>query len=76
MLDQALRDAALRRLLPRPAELRRVRRQAGIPTAAVASDLGVTETAVRRYEGGSRTPRDPKVVAAYLEILRRMRRGG
>lgn len=76
MLDEALRNAALRRGLPRPAELRRLRLQAGISTAAVASGVGVSDAAVRRWELGSRTPRDPKIVARYLEVLGLMERAG
>ena len=70
MLSEAFERARLRRQLPRPAELRRLRRAAGVSLAAVAGEVGVTPAAVLMWETGRRTPRDPKVLTRYLGALR------
>ena len=68
-LDAALRRTRLRRLLPRPEELRRRRREAGVSLADLAGELGVTAPAVLMWETGKRMPRDPAILERYLEVL-------
>ena len=43
--------------------LRELRLARGISAAALADEIGVTESAVFFYEAGERTPRDDKKVA-------------
>ena len=68
-LDDALRLAHLRCQLPRPEELRRRRRAAGISMNVVAAELGVSAVAVLQWEKGRRIPRDPAVLARYWALL-------
>ena len=76
MLDAALRLTRLRRQLPRPEELRRRRRAAGISLAALGEEIGVTGVTILNWETGRRMPRDPEVLARYLKILERLDREG
>jgi transcriptional regulator with XRE-family HTH domain len=69
MFDEALRTAELRRRLPPPAQRRLLRLRAGISIRAVAQRVGVSDVTVLRYETGARNPRDPAILARYLETL-------
>ena len=76
MLKDALELARLRRQLPCPEELRRLRRCAGVSMDAVARELGVTAVAVLLWETGRRVPRDPTLLRRYLKILGEFAREG
>jgi DNA-binding transcriptional regulator YiaG len=60
-----------RRALPRPAERRRIRESAGVPRAVLAADLGVTETALYRWEMGINDP-STRFVGPYADSLRKL----
>lgn len=47
----------------------RIRRNAGVTQAQLARELGVTSTAISRWETGRRTPRDAQA-AEYARVLR------
>ena len=64
--------AEVRRLC-RSGEAQSIRRNADVSLAEVAADVGVTPTAVQRWETGQRFPRDPGA-ANYLLVLRRLKR--
>ena len=67
-LVQELTEATNRRRLPDPPFRRLIRAQAGISQAGMARAIGVTRSAVTRWEQGTRTPRG-RVLAAYLTVL-------
>lgn len=64
--------AEVRRLC-RSGEAQRIRRKAEVSLAEVAADVGVTPTAVQRWETGLRFPRDAGA-EKYLRVLRRLER--
>jgi DNA-binding transcriptional regulator YiaG len=70
-IEELLERARSRRTLPPPAERRRIREDAGISQHEVAKALGVSWTAVYRWERGSR-PREHE--AAYGQLLDELRR--
>ena len=61
-----------RRLLPPPAERRRIRRDAGVSLRRMAGELGVTPQAVDHWEHGRRHPRADLLIR-YEDTLRRLR---
>jgi transcriptional regulator with XRE-family HTH domain len=75
-LDEVLALAKLRRQLPPPSVRRSIREAAELSQLDVARGLGVTPTSVSRYEAGQREPRDPVLLARYVELLRRLMREG
>ena len=70
-LEQALAEARVRKSLPGPRVRRLLRQEAGLTQRDVAELLGVTETAVSRWEHGERYPRRP-VLTAYAHLLTRL----
>jgi DNA-binding transcriptional regulator YiaG len=70
-VDELLERVRARRVLPPAAERRRIREQAGVSQHEVAKALGVSWTAVYRWEQGSR-PREHE--AAYAELLAELQR--
>ena len=75
-LSTALDTARGRRRLPAPALRRQLREAAGIPQAVLAQTLGVAPPTVSRWESGVRSPRDPRILARYLDVLERLAREG
>lgn len=67
---ELLERVRARRVLPSAAERRRIREAAGVSQHEVARALGVSWTAVYRWEQGAR-PRE--VEAAYAELLAELR---
>jgi DNA-binding XRE family transcriptional regulator len=77
-VDALLADTRSRRRLPRADERRRVREAAGVSQRQLARALGVSWTAIQRWETGSR-PRRPEHVIEYrraLDGLRLLADGG
>ena len=72
-IDDAIRTAVIRRTLPDPATRRFLRERGGLSQEEMAEALGVTRTAVTRWEQGTRTPRRGSL-DAYAELLERLRR--
>jgi transcriptional regulator with XRE-family HTH domain len=70
-LEQVLDEARVRRSLPDPAIRRLLRERAGLTQAEVARALGVTKTAVVRWEAGARVPR-LRVRTEYVALLERL----
>jgi DNA-binding transcriptional regulator YiaG len=64
-------EAALRHLLPPPAERRAIRLAAGVAAARVAAELGVTGQCVRWWERGRSEPSAVNL-AAYVAVLARL----
>jgi DNA-binding transcriptional regulator YiaG len=60
--------ARSRRSLPPPAVRRMLRQAGGLAQHDVAAALGVTDSAVSRWESGARTPRGEHL-DAYIEVL-------
>lgn len=60
-----------RRRLPEPALRRALRESAGLSQGDLATALGVTRSAVSRWEAGQREPRGV-MVADYLKLLDRV----
>lgn len=54
-------------------DLRRIRESRGLSTEDVASAVGVTQSAVSRWERGERIPRGPRAVV-YARLLQRLER--
>ena len=61
-----------KRRAPSPALAREIRRAAGISQARLAAELGVSTVTVCRWEGGSRRPRGPMLLA-YVTLLEQIR---
>lgn len=70
--DEALQLSHYRRRLPPPRTRRAVRMRARLSQAAVARVCGVTHATVSRWEGEGRTPSDPRVLIAYVDLLERL----
>jgi DNA-binding transcriptional regulator YiaG len=70
-LDELLVTARQRRELPDPPLRRFIRERALLTQAEVAETLGVTDSAVCRWEAGRRTPRGV-MKARYAELLGRL----
>jgi len=71
LLIKARSEAHCRELLPPPQMRRTLRQRSGLAQADLARVLGVTASAVCRYETGERTPRSD-VLRGYLELLGRL----
>jgi transcriptional regulator with XRE-family HTH domain len=65
-VDTLLERVRSRRQLPVPSERRRIREQAGVTLRDVAIALGVSHTAVAKWEAGA-TPREQR--NAYARLL-------
>jgi len=68
LLEEARTRMRERYLLPSPGKRRTLRQRSGLAQSDLARLLGVTASAVSRYETGERTPR-PEVLHLYLELL-------
>jgi DNA-binding transcriptional regulator YiaG len=69
--DELLERVRARRRLPLAAERRKIRESAKVSQHEIAKALGVSWTAVYRWEQGSR-PRDHE--AAYAQLLDELKR--
>jgi len=67
-VEEELRRSRQRRTLPGPTSRRALREWAGLSQGAVARLLGVTSSAVCRWESGRRTPRGA-VLEDYARLL-------
>ena len=67
-LAAALAEVERRRRLPDPRLRRHLRVQAGLTQADIGRAVGVSPSAVARWEGGSRTP-SGYALAVYIEVL-------
>ncbi len=77
-VDGLLERVQARRELPKPSDRRLIREAAGVSQRELARALGVSWTAVQRWEAGSR-PRHRSHVIEYrkaLEGLRQLAEGG
>jgi DNA-binding transcriptional regulator YiaG len=63
-----------KRELPHPGERRRIREAAGASLRDVARELGVSHSAVRRWETTRAVPRDSRI--EYVRLLDELRRLG
>lgn len=70
-LETAINDAWERRALPCPGVRRTLREQVGVSQSAVASAVGVSRSAISRYESGARTPTS-EVLRRYGAVLERL----
>jgi transcriptional regulator with XRE-family HTH domain len=70
-VEELLERVRARRALPPAAERRRIRVAAGVSQHEVAKALGVSWTAIYRWEQGSR-PREHE--AAYAQLLEELKR--
>ena len=70
-VDSLLARSHLLRRLPEPAIRRLLRERAGLSQAEIAEALGVTSSAVSRWETGRRMPRGARG-SAYAELLERL----
>ena len=60
-----------KRRLPEPSIRRMLRIEAGLTQGEVAATVGVTRTAISRWESGDRHPRGP-LASRYAEVLREL----
>lgn len=72
-LDHALALAAVRRRLPAPDVRRALRERAGVTQAQLALALGISRSALQRWEAGQRSPRR-RYLAAYAAALAHLAR--
>lgn len=64
----------IRSSLPPPSERRELRVRAHLPQQAIADIVGVSRHAISQWESGARmTPRDPRVLKRYVEVLQALR---
>jgi len=70
--NDLLEHLRAKRELPLPEERRRIREAAGASLREVARELGVSHTAVRRWETERSIPREARV--AYAQLLEELRR--
>lgn len=70
-VDELIAEVRSRRKLPRKEERRRIREAAGVSQRELARALGVSWTAIQRWEDGA-TPRAH--VAEYADALERLAR--
>jgi DNA-binding transcriptional regulator YiaG len=70
-IDELLEQVRSRRELPRPDERRRIRTAAELSLRDVAAALGVSHTAVAKWEKGSK-PRERRL--AYARLLDELKR--
>jgi transcriptional regulator with XRE-family HTH domain len=70
--DPLLERLRAKRELPLPAERRRIREAAGASLRDIASELGVSHTAVRRWETSRAVPRESRI--AYARLLDELKR--
>jgi len=68
LLAKARKQAHERDVLPSPQQRRSLRERSGLAQGDLARVLGVSASAVCRYETGERTPRSD-VLHLYLELL-------
>ncbi|HEV2640156.1 MAG TPA: helix-turn-helix transcriptional regulator [Actinocrinis sp.] len=60
--------------LPAPAERRALRVHGRLSQQTVADIVGVSRHAISQWESGARmTPRDPRALKRYVEVLRTLR---
>jgi transcriptional regulator with XRE-family HTH domain len=71
--EQLLERVRARRVLPVAAERRRIRKAAGVAQREMAEALGVSWTAIYRWEQGSR-PRRHEHEVAYADLLNELKR--
>lgn len=71
-VDELLERVRARRKLPPAVERRRIREAAGVSQHEIAKALGVSWTAVYRWERGSRPREHEASYAALLEELKRV----
>jgi DNA-binding transcriptional regulator YiaG len=70
---ELLERVRARRVLPAPAERRRIREAADVTQRELAKALGVPQTYVWRWEQGSK-PRDHQHEVAYADLLNELKR--
>jgi DNA-binding transcriptional regulator YiaG len=71
-VDELLERVRARRKLPVAAERRRIREQAGVSQRELAAALGVSWTAIQRWEQGARPRAHAAAYARALEELKRV----
>jgi len=71
LMDRAIAWVSLADRLPSPIERRFLREQAGLSLDAMARQLGVSQSAVYRWEAGTRTPQGA-ALARYVELLEQL----
>lgn len=71
VLQEAIDREQRRKRLPRPAERKLLRLQAGLTQRDVALSLGISTAAVSRYESGDREPR-AAILSRYLTVMERL----
>jgi len=71
VLDHALALGRVRRMLSAPDELRAIRERAGITQEQLALAVGVSRSALQRWEAGQRSPRRLHL-ATYAQALKRI----
>jgi predicted transcriptional regulator len=63
--------AKARQKLPPPGERRRIREDAGVTQEALATECGVSQPTLARWERDAITPRGQHVIK-YVRVLRRL----
>jgi len=71
--EELLERVRARRMLPVADERRRIREAAGVSQHEMATALGVSWTAIWRWEQGSR-PREHRHEVAYADLLNELKR--
>lgn len=71
--EQLLEQVRARRVLPPAAERRRIREAAGVSQHEMAKALGVSWTAIYRWETGSK-PRQREHEVGYADLLAELKR--
>ncbi|WIX99332.1 helix-turn-helix transcriptional regulator [Amycolatopsis mongoliensis] len=68
-----IEEIELAKRLPKPAEARAIRLQAGVPITRLARELDVHRVSVARWEAGSRKPRG-QLLLRYASLLDQLRK--